>query len=172
MSHFVWFVMGAAHPLTGLDHVFAMIAVGIWGATAGGRALWVWPAAFITAMVTGFVLGVSGIGLPVVEPFIAASIVVIGLCIAFAARAPVWFGALLTGSFAVFHGHAHGTEAVGIVSDLAPYIAGFGVATAALHGTGIWLGLLLNGRAWETTGTRIVGGLVTLAGITQLGLLA
>jgi urease accessory protein len=117
-------------------------------------------------MVAGFGLGVAGFGLPTVEPVIAASIVVVGLCIAFAVRASVWFGALLTGLFAIFHGHAHGTEAVGMVSSLIFYAIGFALATAALHATGIGVGLLVRARGWQAIGFRAVGGIVALVGVS------
>jgi urease accessory protein len=160
------FAIGALHPLSGIDHIFAMVAVGVWGATVGGRALWVWPIAFVTAMVAGFALGVSGLGLPIVEPVIATSIVVIGVYIACAVRAPVWLGALLTGLFAIFHGHAHGTDAVGMASSVIPYATGFALATAALHAMGIGVGLLVRTRGWHAIGFRAVGGIVALTGVS------
>ena len=106
------FVSGFAHPLHGADHVVAMLAVGIWGALAGGRAIRVWPIAFVATMLVGFASAAAGIAVPLVEPAILSSIVVLGLLVAFAAEAHLWLGAAIIGLFAFFHGHAHGTEVV------------------------------------------------------------
>ena len=106
------FLAGLSHPIGGADHILAMVAIGLWGAMAGGRALWAWPAAFVTMVLVGFAAATSGVQTPLVEPAIASSIVVLGLLIALAVRAPVWLGAVIAGLFAFFHGHAHGTEAM------------------------------------------------------------
>jgi urease accessory protein len=129
---------GLAHPLTGIDHILAMIAVGLWAAQRGGRALWLWPLAFVTVMLVGGALGMAGVPLPMVEPGILASILVLGLVVAFAARPSDGTGALLIGLFALLHGHAHGTEAAG--ASWLPYAAGFAFATAGLHLLGIGAG--------------------------------
>ena len=130
------FAAGFMHPLLGPDHLLAMVTVGLWAGLVGGAALWVWPLAFVGTMVVGGVLGMSGVALPFVEPAILASVIVLGVLAAFALKAPVWLGAVIAGGFALFHGHAHGTEvpaaAVGI-----EYLAGFAIATALLHGVGI-----------------------------------
>src|SRR5262245_509832 len=131
------FVSGFAHPLHGADHLVAMLAVGVWGALAGGRAIRVWPIAFVATMLAGFASAVAGIAVPFVEPAILSSIVVLGLLVAFSAPAPLWPGAAIIGLLAFFHGHAHGSEAVS-ASALA-YAAGLMLATGALHTAGIGL---------------------------------
>ncbi|ESW70565.1 protein hupE [Mesorhizobium sp. LSJC285A00] len=130
---------GFAHPLFGLDHVTVMVAVGLWAALKGGRALWAWPAAFVGLMLAGGVMGVAGVPVPFAEPAILASIVALGLLIAAAVDLPVATGAGIIGLFAVFHGHAHGTEIPETAGGL-EYLAGFALATALLHGAGIGLG--------------------------------
>jgi urease accessory protein len=134
------FAAGVAHPLSGLDHIVAMVAVGLWAAIKGNRALWIWPLTFVTVMLVGGVLGLADIAVPFVEPGILASVVVLGLMVAFAVNPPVWFGAALIGVFALLHGHAHGTEVAHAVNGL-EYVAGFVLATVALHVVGIVLAL-------------------------------
>jgi urease accessory protein len=136
-------VAGLAHPLTGIDHVTVMVAVGMWAALKGGRALWVWPATFVGVMVIGGALGMLHVRLPYVEPVILASVVALGILVALAIDLPVWAGALVIGAFAVFHGHAHGSEVAETLSG-AEYMAGFAIATACLHALGIGLALLMN----------------------------
>lgn len=130
------FAAGLAHPLQGLDHVAVMVAVGLWAALKGGRALWLWPAAFVGVMLVGGALGMAHVALPFVEPAILASVVALGLCVALAVDMPLAAGAVLIGVFALFHGHAHGTEVAETMSG-AEYMAGFALATAALHLAGI-----------------------------------
>src|SRR5262249_29263696 len=137
------FAAGVAHPLTGADHFAVMIAVGLWAALKGGRALWVWPITFVGAMLIGGALGMAHVPLPYVEPAILASVVALGILVMLAVDLPIWVGALVIGAFAVFHGHAHGTEVAETVSG-AEYMAGFAVATASLHALGISFGLLMN----------------------------
>ena len=127
---------GIAHPLSGLDHITVMVAVGLWAALKGGKALWAWPAAFVGVMLIGGVLGMAHVGLPFVEPAILASVVALGLLVALAVDLPVAVGAAIIGAFALFHGHAHGAEAGENIGGL-EYMAGFTIATAALHATGI-----------------------------------
>jgi len=133
------FASGIAHPLHGADHILAMVAIGLWAVPAGGRAIWAWPAAFIAMMLTGFAAAASGLEIPFVEPAIWLSIIVLGLLVALAVKAPVPLGAAIAGLFAFFHGHAHGVEAA--AASPIPYAAGFSLATAALHAIGIALGL-------------------------------
>ena len=131
---------GFQHPLGGLDHVLAMVAVGLWAAQLGRRALWVLPVAFPAAMFLGAALGMSGAPVPGVEPAIALSAVVIGLAVFAVLRPPLWAAGAVVAGFAVFHGYAHGAElpaGAGVVG----YLAGFGVATALLHAVGLALGL-------------------------------
>src|ERR1700729_2500770 len=105
------FVAGLTHPVNGADHILAMVAIGLWGVVAGGRAVWAWPLVFVTMVLTGFVAATLGLHVPLVQPAIAASIVMLGLLIALTVKAPLWLGAMIAGLFAFFHGHAHGTEA-------------------------------------------------------------
>lgn len=133
------FLSGIAHPLSGADHILVMTAVGVWAVLTGGRAIWIWPIAFMATMLAGFATAISGLQAPLVEPVIASSLIVFGLLIALAVQAPVWLGAAIVGLFAFFHGHAHGTEAA--AASLVLYGAGFTVATAALHAAGIVLAL-------------------------------
>jgi urease accessory protein len=137
------FVSGFVHPLHGADHLVAMLAVGIWGALAGGRAIRVWPIVFVATMLVGFASAAAGIAVPLVEPAILSSIVVLGLLVAFAAEAHLWLGAAIIGLFAFFHGHAHGTEAVS--ASAIAYAAGLMLATGALHTAGIGLCRLASG---------------------------
>jgi urease accessory protein len=153
-------VAGLQHPLTGLDHVAAMIAVGSWAAMKGGRALWLWPAAFIVVMLGGGALGLAQLPLPHVEAAILASVVVLGLLVATTADLPLGLGALIIGGFAVFHGYAHGAELPAGAS-ATPYLAGFALATAALHGLGIAAALGLQSARWQ--GAIRAGGLACAA---------
>src|SRR5262249_41216809 len=137
------FVSGFAHPLHGADHLVAMLAVGIWGALVGARAIRVWPIAFVAAMLVGFESAAAGIAIPFVEPAILSSIVVLGLLVAFAAEAPLWLGAAILGLFAFFHGHVHGTEAA--AASLTGYATGLAVATGVLHAAGIVMCRLAGG---------------------------
>ena len=131
------FVSGFVHPLHGADHLVAMLAVGVWGGLAGGRAIRVWPIVFVATMMAGFATAASGVAVPLVEPAIWASVVVLGLAVALAVNAPLWVGAVTIGLFAFFHGHAHGTEAVS--ASTTAFAAGLMLATGALHTTGIRL---------------------------------
>ena len=161
------FAAGVAHPLTGADHIAVMVAVGLWAALKGGRALWVWPATFVGAMLIGGALGMERIPLPYAEPAILASVVALGIVVMLAIDLPVWAGALVIGAFAVFHGDAHGTEVVETVSG-AEYMAGFATATASLHALGIGFALLMN-RIHARALVRVTGFACALLGI---GLLA
>ncbi|MEQ8700151.1 MAG: HupE/UreJ family protein [Bauldia litoralis] len=128
---------GLVHPALGADHVVAMVAVGLWAALRGGRALWVWPAVFVAVMVAGFGLAAGGIALPAVEPTLVASVAVLGLAAALALRLSTAVGAAVIIPFALAHGHAHGAE-IGAAQP-AQYVLGFVLATAALHLAGIGL---------------------------------
>jgi len=157
------FTAGFGHPVGGLDHVLAMVAVGILAAQQGGRALWLVPAAFVAMMVVGGVLGVAGVALPFVELGIAGSVIALGAVIAVGRRMSVALAMALAGAFAVFHGHAHGTEMPLNASGLA-YGAGFVMATASLHVAGIGLGLGAAKLA-RPLALRFGGGAIALAGL-------
>lgn len=135
------FAAGFLHPLAGPDHVVAMVAVGLWGAFLGRPAVWVLPVVFPLVMAFGGALGVVGVPLPAVEIGIAASAIVLGAMVAFAARPPLWVAAVIVGAFAVFHGHAHGTELPDAASPVA-YSLGFVIATGLLHASGIAVSLV------------------------------
>ncbi len=140
------FVAGLAHPMLGLDHLLAMLGVGVWAAQLGGRATWLVPTAFVSVMVAGAALALSGAALPMVEFGIGGSVLVIGGLIAFGARLPLAVAMALVGLFALFHGHAHGTELPGFAHPVA-YGAGFVLATALLHAAGFGIAMLLRGQA-------------------------
>lgn len=129
---------GFTHPLFGLDHILVMVAVGLWAYRIGGRAVWAVPCSFVAMMSLGFAFALAGGALPYVEPVILASVVTLGLLIAFAVRLPVASSALVVGAFAVFHGYAHGAE-IGNAG-AAAYAGGFAVATVLLHVGGVGLG--------------------------------
>jgi urease accessory protein len=160
------FAAGFSHPLLGLDHILAMVAVGLWAALLGGRSIWLVPTAFVGTMLAGFVVALSGLGLPFVEPVIAASVVVIGLLAMAALQVPTRAGMAMVGFFAFFHGYAHGGE-LGEAGALS-FSIGFAIATALLHAAGVGLGLglayLAGGGAGRTI-TRVAGGLTALAGL-------
>src|SRR5262245_20534389 len=110
MQNGVWqshsFILGVAHPFLGVDHILVMIAVGLWAVLVGGRAVWVLPMTFLATMLAGFAAASVGLDIPLVEPAIVSSIVALGGLVALAVKAPVWLGALITATFAFFHGHA------------------------------------------------------------------
>lgn len=157
---------GFVHPLGGLDHVLAMVAVGVFAVVLGGRALWLVPASFVTMMVVGFGLGVGGVALPYVEFGIALSSIVIGFAAALGRPMPVAAAMSLAGVFAIFHGHAHGAEmpanALGF-----EYALGFVLATALLHFAGIGAAVgvsRLVGR-YGRTAAQVAGGLFAVGGL-------
>lgn len=157
------FASGFMHPILGPDHVVAMVAVGLWGAFLGSPAIWILPIVFPLVMALGGALGVLGIPIPAVETGIAISAVVLGAMVALAARPPIWVAALVVGAFAVFHGHAHGTELPGSANPLA-YSLGFVIATGLLHLSGIALGLLIRWPMGHAA-VRAGGGIIALAGL-------
>lgn len=157
------FMAGFSHPLFGLDHILVMVAVGLWAAQIGGRAMWAVPAAFVAMMALGFGLAVAGASLPFVEPVILASVVTLGLLVAMAVRLDPAVSAAIVAVFALFHGHAHGGE-LGVAGAL-PFATGFVIATALLHVGGIALGLGIARIAGGRTLTRILGAATALAGV-------
>jgi urease accessory protein len=154
---------GFLHPILGLDHVAAMVAVGLWGAILGRPAIWVLPVAFPLVMAIGGALGVAGIELPWIETGIAASAVAIGLAVALALRPPVVVAALTVGGFAIFHGHAHGTEMPTAANPVA-YAVGFVLGTGLLHLAGIAFGRLAVSPG-GLAAVRAAGGVIALAGV-------
>lgn len=155
------FVTGFLHPISGADHVLAMVAVGLWGAQLGAPAIWVLPMAFPLVMAMGGMLGFLGVPIPGVEYGIAASAIVLGAAVAFEVRPALVIAALVVGCFAIFHGHAHGTELPPGQSALL-YSMGFVVATGCLHAVGIAMGSV-HRRRWgqqllRAAGTVVAGG--------------
>jgi urease accessory protein len=157
------FAAGIGHPLGGLDHILAMVAVGLWAAQLGGRSLWAVPAAFVSLMTVGGVLGMMGMPLPMVETGILVSVLVMGILIAAAARLPLAASMAVVGLFALFHGHAHGTEIPLAASGLT-YALGFVFATALLHTCGIALGIFAQQR-FTAPALRLAGGAIAICGI-------
>jgi len=149
---------GFVHPFSGLDHILAMVAVGLFAAQLGGRALWAVPASFVGMMAAAGVAGMSGIALSLTETGIALSVIVLGGAVALRLALPVAAATALVGFFAIFHGYAHGLETPETASGLL-YGLGFVAATAALHALGIGLGLAL-GRFEGAFGR----GLISMAG--------
>lgn len=156
-------VAGFSHPFTGLDHLLTMLAVGLWAAQIGGKSTWIIPGAFVSMMVLGAVLAISGIQLPYVEAGILASVFVLGLLIVFACRLPVIMSAIMVGAFAIFHGHAHGNE-MPLAMEALSYGTGFGIGTALLHAIGIAAGMTLQKINTEKA-FRFIGGVIAFSGV-------
>lgn len=169
VDHVAGLTHGFAHPLGGLDHMLAMVAVGLYAASLGGSALWLVPMAFVGTMIAGGLLGYGGMPLPLVEQGIGLSVVVLGAAIALGVKLPTVAAMALVGLFALFHGHAHGSEGAEIAAFL-PYAAGFVVATTLLHGAGIALGLGLDqlGETSSVVFKRAAGVAGALAGVALL----
>ena len=169
LGHTHGFVQGFAHPLGGIDHVLAMVAVGLFAAHLGGRALWLVPASFVGMVMVAGALGAAAIPLPFVETGIAVSVIALGLMVAFEMKAPAAAAMGIAAFFALFHGYAHGADIPEDASSLA-YAAGFVTATALLHAVGIAIGMGM-GRIAAIGGERIVqlGGCgIALAGAAML----
>ncbi len=163
------FVHGFGHPIAGLDHILAMLMVGVFAWQLGGRALCLVPMTFVIVMAVGGALGIAGIGVPFVETGIAFSVVVLGAIVALNVKASAATAAGIIGLFAIFHGHAHGAEIPGDAGGVA-YAAGFMIATGLLHLAGISAGFLM-GKASEHYASAVVrsaGGLATVAGVALL----
>lgn len=157
------FMAGLLHPFTGIDHLAAMLAVGVWSALAV-RPVWVAPLAFVALLGAGALGGLAGVAVPGMEPMIAASLLVTGLLIATRAQWRVWAAALVAGLFAFFHGAAHGMELSG--AGVAQALAGMLIGSAALHLTGIGLGRwVFDQRRWLSA---MAGGAVALLGSALL----
>lgn len=157
------FIGGFMHPIMGLDHVTAMVAVGILGAFLGRPAIWVLPVVFPLVMAFGGVLGIMGVAIPNIEVGIAVSSIVLGLIIALALKMPLWVASILVAIFAIFHGHAHGTELPNAANPLA-YSVGFVISTGLLHLAGIAIGELIRWPAGVVV-ARVAGGVIALAGV-------
>jgi urease accessory protein len=157
------FVTGLGHPWSGLDHVLAMIAVGLWGAQLGSPAIWLLPVTFPMVMAMGAFLGLVGMPVPGVEIGIALSALLLGSMILGELRPPLAVAAVLVGVFAVFHGHAHGTELPAGQSGLL-YSMGFVMATGCLHGIGIAIGFIHRWSAGRVA-LRVAGGGIAAMGI-------
>ena len=165
-AHTSGFAHGFAHPISGLDHVLAMVMVGLFAYQLGGRALWIVPLAFVSAMSVGGALGVAGIGVPFIEIGIALSVIVLGALVASNARTPVIAAVAVVGFFAIFHGYAHGAEMPANAAALT-YAIAFLIATALLHLTGAALGLGID-KAGQRTGSafvRVAGAFGLVAGL-------
>ena len=160
------FISGFLHPIFGWDHVAAMVAVGLWGAFLGRPAIWLLPLVFPLVMAFGGVLGVLGVPVPMVETGIAGSALILGLMVALALRPPLALAAVLVGVFAIFHGHAHGTELPHAASPLT-YSIGFVLSTGLLHLAGIAFGLLVRWPAGRVA-VRAGGGGIAAAGLAFL----
>ncbi len=157
---------GFSHPISGLDHILAMVMVGVLAFQLGGRAIWALPATFVLVMAFGGVLGMAGINVPFVETGIALSVIMLGAVVAMNIQASTAVAMAVVGLFAVFHGHAHGAEMPENAGGAA-YAAGFMTATALLHAVGLGLGFLI-ARFGERQGAFVVrsaGGLAAVAGV-------
>jgi urease accessory protein len=154
---------GLIHPLTGLDHTCAMVGVGLWAAQRGGRAVWLAPLAFLCVMGVGAALGMMAISVPFVERGIVASVLILGVLIAAVIRLPLLLSILIVGTFALFHGHAHGAEMPHTASGVM-YGIGFLAATGLLHSVGVAVGLLArqSASAWVV---RYAGAAIVLCGL-------
>lgn len=154
---------GFGHPLAGMDHLLAMLAVGLWGAQIGGRAQWLLPVSFVSFMLLGAGLGIAGVAVPGVEQGILVSVLLLGLLLVRAARLPLATGAALVAGFAAMHGLAHGSE-MPVASSVPAYAFGFMLSTALLHMAGLALGFGLRaGRmGWVS---RLLGGVIALSGL-------
>jgi len=162
---------GFLHPLTGLDHLVAMVAVGLWGAQLGKPGIWVLPICFPAVMALGGVLGILGVPLPATELVVALSALVLGFAVAMALRVPFWAAAAVVGVFAVFHGFAHGAEMPAAANALA-YGVGFVVATGTLHAAGILIGVLTRWPAGAQAVRALGAAIAGLGGVFLLSMAA
>jgi urease accessory protein len=160
------FMHGFMHPLGGLDHQLAMILVGVFAYQLGGRALWLVPLTFVGIMAVGGFLGIAGIPVPFIKVGIALSVIVLGAIVAFGVKIPVAAAMGIVGLFAIFHGHAHGSEMPLDASDL-EHGLGFMLATASLHAVGVGIGFMI-GMTTKWLGNnvyRVAGGLASVAAL-------
>jgi len=158
-------VDGWEHPFSGIDHLLAMVAVGLLAVRMGGKAIWIMPCTFMPSMLAGGMLAELGVPMPGVEWWISASVLVLGLMVAATAVVPLKYGAGLVALFALFHGHAHATEMNG--TSIAAYAVGFILATAVLHASGIAVGLAMK-RWGRPMAMQVAGGAITAVGVLLL----
>lgn len=158
-EHSSSFMAGFDHPIGGFDHLLAMLAIGLWAASLGGRALWAIPTAFVMTMLAGGAFAVAGFSVPFVEQGIVLSVIVLGALVLFAKRLPVMACVVIAAGFALFHGVAHGME-MPLNADGLHYALGFAAATVALHLMGVGLGLLATPLM-----TRIGGSVIAIMGL-------
>ncbi len=161
---------GLAHPFSGLDHILAMIAVGLWAVQLGKRALWILPLSFVCSMAAGAALGMSGVTLPFVEPGILASVIVLGALVAFAKRLPLGASAAVVAVAALFHGQAHGAEIPANAPGLLTAV-GFILATTLLHTLGVALGLSLRHTAQQRAIRTAGAAIFSIAILSALGVI-
>lgn len=157
------FLHGLTHPASGLDHVCAMLAVGLWAAQTGGRSVWAVPLTFVGVMALGGALPMLGVSLPFVEHGIVLSVLLLGVLIAASVRLPLWLSSAMVGLFALWHGHAHGAEMPALASEI-EYALGFMLATALLHIIGIAFGLGMQRLAHERV-IHAAGASIALCGM-------
>lgn len=157
------FVSGFGHPVAGIDHLLAMVAVGLWAAYLGGRSLWAVPLTFVLVMVIGGLVGLAGFSLPYTEQGIILSVLVFGFLVVAAMRLPLIGSVLIVGVFALFHGHAHGSE-IPLTVGATAYMSGFMLATALLHSIGLSVGLIM--QYFNSTKVRqLAGGTIMLCAV-------
>lgn len=159
---------GFLHPISGPDHLVAMVAVGLWGAFLGLPAIWLLPIIFPLIMMIGGVMGVLGVGIPAVELGIATSAIVLGLAVAFALKPPLWLAGALVGLFAIFHGYAHGTTLLRAADPLG-YSLGFVIATGSLHLAGVAFGLLVKWPLGRLAVRALGGGVAAVGAVFLAG---
>ena len=165
--HDAGFLTGLLHPALGFDHLLAMLSVGVLSAQIGGRAIWTVPATFVGVMILGSILGLNGVEVPGVEFGIATSVLVLGLVIVAYGWVPVWLAILCVALFAIFHGHAHGTE-MPLIANAWAYGAGFVLGTSLIHLAGVGIGLWSNRLTSGATVLRALGGVVAACGLYLL----
>ena len=160
---------GLLHPLLGIDHLLAMVSVGLLSAQMGGRAIWTVPATFVSVMALGGLLGILGVPIPFMEYGIALSVVLLGIALVLPKKLPVWLTMVFVGVFALFHGHAHGTELPAISEtalDVFAYVFGFLLATATLHLVGALIGQMAVSTPRGSQILRYSGVLIALIGVS------
>ncbi|AWX99747.1 urease accessory protein UreJ [Marinomonas primoryensis] len=162
-EHAASFMAGFYHPVGGFDHLLAMLAIGLWAASLGGRALWAIPTVFVITMLAGGGLAVAGLSVPFVEQGILLSVIILGTLVLFAKRLPTALCAVIAASFALFHGAAHGME-MPLNANGLHYALGFAVATAGLHVVGLGFGQWM-AKMGAPLMTRISGSVIAVAGL-------